>query len=123
MKRIFVFLLLGPVLGVLVLTVATGEYVELYGIPIAFFFSLIVCVITGPVDGVLTYVPVWLRVPLISIVGAAVATVLCLNLLIQLGNRMVLPPLHELIPIAVIGAFNTALCSLLSHNYCRSHLQ
>ena len=126
MKRYVVFMILGPIFGVLaayaVLTVATGGYVELYGIPLVFFFTLIVCAITGPIDGVLTYVaPVWLRGPLTGIVGAVVsvgvAVALGLYMSRELGKSMVLPPMHEMIPIAVFGAFCMGVCSLLSHNY------
>ncbi|NOJ42486.1 hypothetical protein [Bradyrhizobium australiense] len=124
LQSALVFMLLGPVLGVLaalsVVTVMIGGYhVDSYGIPIAFFFSLIVCAITAPVDGVLAYaVPISMRAPLTMIVGAAVAVGLCLFLGILLGSKM-MPPLHMLIPIAVIGALNTGTCSLLAYYYYR----
>ncbi|KRR29963.1 hypothetical protein [Bradyrhizobium retamae] len=118
------FVLLGPVLGVLigfsVVAIAIRGYApDLYGVPIAFLFSLVVCAITGPVDGVLAWVvPVSLRVPLTAIVGAAVAVGLVLFLAAQLGGQMT-PPLHTLIPIAVIGAINTGACSLLTYYWRR----
>jgi len=80
-------------------------------------FSLIICAVTGPVDGVLAYiVPISMRAPLTIIVGAAVAVGPGLFLWAQLGNKMVPPSLSSQIPIAVIGALCTGVCSLLSHN-------
>ena len=38
------------------------------------------------------------------------------DLWIQVGNKMVPPSLYSQIPIAVIGALCTGVCSLLSHN-------
>jgi hypothetical protein len=64
LQRALVFVLLGPVFGVLaafsvVTVMIRGYHVDAYIVPIAFFFSLIICAITGPVDGVLVYlVPV-----------------------------------------------------------------
>jgi hypothetical protein len=129
LRRTLVFLLLGPILGVLIafsmIAVATGGYGDPYGVPIVFFFTLILCAITGPVDGLLTYIaPVWLRVPLTTSVGAAVSVGVAVELRLyissQLGKSMVLPPLHQMIPIAVFGALCTGVCSLLSHNYRRA---
>ena len=114
LRRALVFALLGPVFGVIA---------AWYGMPIVFFLSVIVCAIAGPVDGVLADgVPIWLRVPLIAIVGAAIAVGLGLCLWVLLGNRMVPPSLYAQISIAIIGAFCTGACSLLSHDYDRSHL-
>ncbi|ANW04375.1 hypothetical protein [Bradyrhizobium icense] len=116
------FVLLGPGLGVLiavsVVPIAIRGYAaDLYGIPIAFLFSLVVCAITGPVDGALAWVvPISLRAPLTAIVGAAAAVGLVLFLGAELGGMTL--PLHTLIPIAVIGALNTGACSLLTY-YCR----
>ncbi|QHO71939.1 hypothetical protein ACH79_04140 [Bradyrhizobium sp. CCBAU 051011] len=75
LRRALVFVLLGPVFGVfaalLVAAVAAGGApVDIYPIHIVFFFSLIICATTGPIDGVLAYiVPISLRVPLTTIVG------------------------------------------------------
>jgi hypothetical protein len=80
MKRVPIFLLLGPTMVVLIALsgqviargAVPGGYVE--GCAMLFFFSLILCTVTGPVDGVLAYVlPICLRAPLTAIVGAAVA--------------------------------------------------
>ncbi|MBR1146965.1 hypothetical protein [Bradyrhizobium sp. AUGA SZCCT0431] len=123
------FVLLGPVFGVLLAFYLVGEgYRDLYGVPLAFFFTLMVCMISGPVDGMLAHgVPVWLRVPTIAIVGAAasVGVVLGLELYVSnhLGRSIVLPSLHRLIAIAAFGACCTGVCSVLSHEYGRSHLQ
>jgi MFS family permease len=66
LRRALLFVLLGPVLGVLVAYYLAGEgYRDGYVIPIAYFFSLIVCATTGPIDGILAHVaPIWLRGPL-----------------------------------------------------------
>jgi hypothetical protein len=122
LQRALVFVLLGPLLGVLiafsVVAIAIRGYAaDLYGVPIAFLFSLVVCAIAGLVDGVLAWAaPISLRAPLTAIVGAAVAVGLVLFLGAQLGATTL--PMHTLIPIAVIGALNIGACSLLTH-YCR----
>jgi len=91
MKRFLVFALLGPTLSVIAvwtIQTAAGGYFDPYGVPIVFFFILIVGAVSGPVDGVLTYVvPIWLRAPLTAIVGAAAAVGISLYLWIQHGNR------------------------------------
>jgi hypothetical protein len=128
MKRVPIFLLLGPTMVVLIALsgqviargAVPGGYVE--GSAMLFFFSLIICTVTGPVDGVLAYVlPICLRAPLTAIVGAAVAVGLRLYMSTQVGNK-VPPSLYPEIPMefiwaAVIGALTTGACSLLSHNY------
>jgi hypothetical protein len=120
MKRLPVFLLLGPVIGVLVAFSfavvenggVPGDYVE--GCVTFFVFSLIVSMMVGPVDGILSYaVPISLRAPLTAIVGAAVAVGLGLY-----AARWT-PPLHRLVLFAVLGALSTGACSLLSHDYRR----
>ncbi|WP_156908813.1 hypothetical protein [Bradyrhizobium murdochi] len=55
-----------------------------------------------------------------AIVGAAVAVGLVLFLAAQLLGGQMTPPLHTLIPIAVIGALNTGACSLLAHRRSRT---
>lgn len=123
LRRALVFVLVGPVFGVLVAlslkAVADGGYPTDVGIGIVivFFFGLVVFPIAGAVDGVLAYVVlISLRAPLTAIVGAAVAVGLSLFLWVQFGNKMVPPSLYSQIPIAVIGALCTGVCSLLSHN-------
>ena len=119
MKRCLVFMLLGPALGVLYL-VGQGHR-DGYVLPIAFFFTLFLCAIAGPVDAVLARVaPIWLRVPAMSIVGAAAAVGVLVGLS-ALGKPMVLPPPRLMIPIAGFGAIVTAVCSLLSHDFGRSN--
>ena len=114
MKRALVFLLLGPVLGVLIAFYLVGQgYRDLYVAPIVFFFSLIVCAIAGLVDGLLACViPIWLRAPLTAVAGTAIAVGLYVFLL---GIR----PLDKLLLIAEFGASSTAACSLLSHPFHR----
>jgi hypothetical protein len=121
LRRALIFVLLGPILGALVAfsvaTIASGGKHAVY-LPIAFLFSLVVCAITGPADGVLAYVvPISLRAPLTAIVGAAVAVGLSIFLGAQLGSKT-MPSLHTVIQIAVIGALDTGACSLLTH-HCR----
>ena len=124
MKRVPIFLLLGPIMVVLIVLsreviargAVPGGYVE--GCTMLFFFSAIICAVAGLVDGLLAYiVPISLRVPFTTIVGAAIAIGLCVCLWALLGNKVEPPPLYTLIPIAVIVAFSTGACSLLSHNY------
>jgi hypothetical protein len=115
LRRALVFVLLGPIFGALaafsVASVMNGARVDPYGIPIAFFFCLILCAIAAPVDGVLAYVvPISLRAPLTAIVGAAVLVGICFYLWTSVGNKMVLLSL-------IVGAITTGTCSLLSHNY------
>lgn len=118
---------LGPILGVValfsVLHVASGGNVEFDGIPFLLLFSLIVCAITRPFDGILAFfVPGWSRVTFTAIagavVGAGVAFAFFLHLSIDLGKPM--EPLYPLIAISSpFGAFNAGICSLLTHCFCR----
>jgi hypothetical protein len=131
MKRVPIFLLLGPTLVVLVAlsreAIASGrfptEYIE--GCVMLFVFSWIVCAVAASVDGVLAYVtPIYLRAPLIAIVGAAVAVGLRLYLQAQHSSKAASSSLYAGIPIAVIvvaatGALTAGACSLLSHDYRR----
>jgi asparagine N-glycosylation enzyme membrane subunit Stt3 len=124
MKRTLVFVLLGPILGVLaafsMVTVLFGGGFDTYGFPIVLFFSVVLCAITAPVDGVLAYVaPISIRAPLTAIVGAAVCVGIRWYLWSQTGNKMVTPTLSSEFPIAIIGALMTGMCSLLAHNYRR----
>ena len=118
LKRTYVFLLLGPILGVfgtwLFEGIAgrgfNGEFGE--GAVIAFVFSVVVSAITGPVDGYFAHVlPIPLRVPLTAIVGATIAVGLFLYLV---GKMM---PLQFPTHIAIIGALSMGMCSVLSHDY------
>jgi len=126
MKRLFVFLLLGPVLGLLVAisnaVVESGRFLPpdfFFGCTIVFIFSLMVSVIAGPVDAILSYaVPISLRAPLTAIVGAAVAVGLMLYVGAQLGGTRA-APLRTLMLVAVLGALSTGTCSLVSNDYRR----
>lgn len=122
MKRMLVFLLLGPVFGVLVVfsqaIVASGDIYGDYaeGCAITFMFSLIVSAITGPVDELQAcVVPISLRAPLTATLGAAVAVGLLLHVQAKFGNTR-MPSLSALLQAAVIGVLSAGACSLLSHN-------
>jgi hypothetical protein len=126
LRRALVFVLLGPVFGVLVALSQEvvvrgsipGDYVE--GCVTVYFFSLIVSVITAPADGILACgLPIPERGPLTAVVGAAVAVGVSLYWWTQMGNKMVPPSLYSQIPIAVIGGLSMGACSLLSHNRSR----
>ena len=133
MKRFPIFWPLGPITVVLVALLREwiasgqipGDYVE--GCVILFVFGWIVCAVSLPVDGVLAYVaPIYLRAPLIAIVGAAVAVGLRLYMEAELGSKTVAPPVYAGTPIAwiaaaAIGAVTAGVCSLLSHDYHRSN--
>jgi hypothetical protein len=122
MKRMLVFLLLGPAFGVLVAfsqaVVASGiygDYAE--GCAITLMFSLIVSAITGPVDELQAcVVPISLRAPLTATLGAAVAVGLLLHVEARFGNTR-MPSLGALLQAAVIGVLSAGACSLLSHNH------
>lgn len=127
LRRALVFVLLGPVFGILVALsqeVAVrgsfpGDYVE--GCVTVYFFSLVVSVITAPADGFLACVlPIPERGPFTAVIGAAVAVGLSLYWWTQMGNKLVPPSLHWQIPIAIVGGLSMGACSLLSHNYRRS---
>jgi hypothetical protein len=117
MKRTLVFLLLGPVLGVfgaILNDVVAGRWVREFGEGgvMALAFSLIVSVVTGPVDGYFAHaLPVPVRVPLTAVVGATMAV----GLILALSGKML--PRDVLMPFAVIGALCMGTCSLLSHDY------
>ena len=108
------FVLLGPVLGVLVaFSLVDQGNRDPYGVPIVFFFSLFVCPIAGTIDGVLAYVvPISLRAPLTATVGAAIAAGLSVYLF---GGNLL-----QQMPVAIVGALAMGACSLLSHDYRRS---
>ncbi len=120
-RRTLVFMLLGPVIGALaswsVVALTNGGHADVYGIPPSYLVTLMVCAVTGPVDGVLACVtPIWLRVPLTAIVGAAVAVGVFFFLAALLGFRGFWPP-RLLSLLLIVGAIATGLSSLLSHNY------
>jgi hypothetical protein len=120
LRRALVFAGLGPIFGSLaawsVAVVMSGGPVDLYGIPPAYLVSLIVCAITGPVDGVLDVTPIWVRAPLTAVVGAAVAVGVFLLLVVLLGIPGPMPP-RLLSVILIVGAVATGMSSLFSHNY------
>jgi hypothetical protein len=121
MKRTFVFLLLGPVLGVsgaILNNVFSGRGFREFGEGgiMAVAFAFIVSVATAPVDGYFAYVlPLPLRIPLTAAVGATMAVWLILGL----GGKML--PQDALIRFAIIGAICMGACSLFSHDYNGGH--
>ncbi len=124
-RRALVFVGFGPVFTAFttwsVAAVMNGGNVDLYGIPMVYLFSLIVCLITAPVDGVLSYVmPIWLRAPLVAVVGAVVIVGVIFLLIVQSGiksNGSV--SLGTLILPLMVGAVAAGVSSLLSHD-CRA---
>ncbi|MBR1147814.1 hypothetical protein [Bradyrhizobium sp. AUGA SZCCT0431] len=121
-RRALVFLLLGPILGVLVALspdVASGglnAWLVLIGKQV-FVIGLLVSAITGLVDGILSRtLSISLRAPLIALVGAVAAVGLPAALLGPLPQEMSMW-------LAIGGAFCMGVCSVLSHEYGRSHLQ
>jgi hypothetical protein len=116
-RQALIFVLLGPVFGVLIvwamMIAATGGPSDAYGYPIVFIFSLVVCVITAPVDDFLSrFESIYVRAPLTAIIGATVAG--SLVLLLCLGEMPLLPP-EMLFLIAAVASLNTGACSLLAY--------
>jgi hypothetical protein len=118
-RRGLVFLLLGPMLGVLIALVphaASGGFSvgPAFIGDILFLFGLLVCGIAGVIDGILSRtLPIALRAPLIALVGAMIA--------IGLPAALLGPPPAELsIALGIGGALCTGVCSLLSHDYRRA---
>ena len=120
-RQALIFVLLGPVLGVLIvwamMMVATGGPSDAYGYPVVFIFSMVVCVITAPVDAFLSrFESIYVRAPLTAIIGATVAG--SLVLLLCLGEMPLLPP-EMLLLIAAVAGLNTGACSLLAYAFRR----
>ncbi|MBR1156722.1 hypothetical protein [Bradyrhizobium sp. JYMT SZCCT0428] len=120
LRRALVFLLLGPILGVLVALspdVASGG-LNAWLVLIAkqvFVVALLVSAITGLVDGILSRtLSIFLRAPLIAIVGAMSAIGLPAALLGPLPQEMSMS-------LAIGGAFCMGVCSVLSHEYGRTN--
>jgi len=117
LKRTYVFLLLGPLLGVfgamLNEAVVKGRAINWdihEGTVMAFIFFLVVSVFTRPVDGYFAHVlPVLVRAPLTAIAGAMMAVGLGLALV---GKTL---PQNTAMSIAIIGASCMGVCSLFSH--------
>jgi hypothetical protein len=113
MRRTLVFSLLGPAFGiasaVLIDLVARRGIEFEEGMVWAFMFSLVVSIVTGPVDGYLAhFIPLPVRAPLSAIVGAATVALLLLSITIQS-----IPP-QALTPVVLSGAVCVGLCSILS---------
>jgi hypothetical protein len=118
MKRGLVFMLLGPVCGVLAALlpdVARGGFdivIALIGMSVL-LYSIFVSMVTAVADGALEDIlPIYWRAPLIAVAGAVIAA----------GPVL---PLSGLLPqlvlaVAVVGALSMGMCSLLSHDYGRN---
>ena len=118
MRRTLVFLVLGPILGVLGGMLDDGfagrgfyrEFGE--GAVMAMVFGSIVAIVTGPIDGYFAHaLPLPVRMPLTAAVGATMAV----GLILALTGKML--PEDVLTRLAIIGAVGMGVCSLLSHDY------
>ena len=111
MKRILVFLVLGPA----VVAIITSMFLPYAFIAIVLFlFTVAVSVFAASVDGYLAwFCPIYVRAPVIAIVGATVAAGLAGVLLGWFMPQAVTPA-------AIGGALCMGWCSLLSHDYARS---
>jgi hypothetical protein len=119
LRRPLVFLLLGPIFGVLAALlpdVAQGGFNDLLVLigGLVFLYSVVVSAVTGVFDGVLAHaLPISLRAPLTGISGAIIAV----------GPVLVLVGVGEKVPqgiwmaFAATGALCVGACSLLSHDY------
>ena len=119
MKRFFVFLFLGPILGVLVWVLVDDVagrpiYPDLDGIVMVIFFGAVVSFATVLIDGFLSLVlPILFRAPVIAFIGATIAV--CLQLaVVRVPSAF---PFGRLMEIAFMGAACMLACSLLSSNY------
>lgn len=107
------FSLLGPALGIasaVLIDLVAGRGIRFEeGMILAFMFSLVVSIVTGPVDGYLAhFFPLPLRATLSAIVGSATVVLL----LFSITRQSI--PLQALMPIVLSGAVCMGLCSLLS---------
>jgi hypothetical protein len=113
MRRTLVFSLLGPAFGIasaVLIDLVAGRGIRFEeGMILAFMFSLVVSIVTGPVDGYLAhFTSLPLRAPLSAIVGAASVALLLLSI-----TRQSIPP-QTLTSVVLSGAVCMGLCSLLS---------
>jgi hypothetical protein len=111
MRRILVFLVLGPT----VVAFMGSAFLPHGSIAIVLFlFTAAVAVFAASFDGYLAWFwPIYVRAPVTAIVGAAVAAGLAGVLL-----GWFLP--QAVTPAAIGGALCMGWCSLLSHDYGRS---
>lgn len=115
MKRIFMFLVLGPVTAGIIAAFAAaaagqGSIAGVFAVAL-FFLTLPVAAVAATFDAILARpVPVALRAPLIAILGAIVAHALAYILL-----HWIMPQV-SLAPFAIGGAACMGLCSLLAHD-------
>ena len=118
MKRLLVFLLLGPILGVVAALspdVLHGGFNHLHLLigAVVFLFGLVVSAVGGIVDDVLSRaISISLRAPLTALTGATMAVFVPAALFF--GQ---MPPPWILKPFAITGALCAGVCSLLAHDY------
>jgi hypothetical protein len=120
MKRVLVFMLLGPTLVVTAWLIyfaesggGSGSVAAIVSM-LLFLFTLIVAMITWAIDGSVAHTLLLpLRAPLTAIVGGIVAFG------VFLGMVGWMFPLWTSTPFAIGGAVCTGVCSLLSHDYGR----
>jgi hypothetical protein len=118
LKRTYVFLVLGPLLGVFgamlneaVVKGGAINWVIHEGSVMVFIFFLVVSFFTRPVDGYFAHVlPVLVRAPLTAIAGAMISV----GLILALVGKML--PQHTAMSVAIIGASCMGVCSLFSHD-------
>jgi hypothetical protein len=118
MKRVLVFMLLGPTLVVTAWLIyfaesggGSGSVAAIVSL-LLFLFTLIVAMITWAIDGSVAHtLPLPLRAPLTAIVGGIVAFGVFLGLV---GWMF---PLWTSTPFGIGGALCMGACSLLSHDY------
>lgn len=119
MKRILVFLLLGPasVVTAWLIYAPAGKGPALAAMAL-FTFAFFVASCTVLVDGYLAdTLPIYLRAPLIAIVGAAIAVGMAFGLAWTVVLHFVMLPQWILLPFAIGGALCMGACSLLSNDY------
>lgn len=108
MKRLFVFLVVGPVLGlcvVLLISMMLGNW-DFQGAHLGFFFFLTIAVVCGLVDRALCNIaPISIRLPLTALCGA----VICAGIF-AIGG----PHLAVMLRCMVISAACMGFCSWLS---------
>jgi hypothetical protein len=117
MKRVFIFLVLGPlavaitVFSALAAGGAPGNFAQFLAAALA-FLTFPVAAFAGLADGCLARTfPIPLRAPLTAIIGATIA---CIPAFAFLHCFL---PSSELMFLPVGGAVCMGLCSLLSHDY------
>ena len=120
MKRVLIFLLLGPIMVVtawLIFIAAIDWSVDFVATAL-FVFTFFVAAITRPIDGYLARaLPIYLRAPLTAVAGATIAIGIPLILVSILLSHLLMLPQWTMVTLAIGGALCMGVCSLLSHDY------